>query len=222
MTGARARAVVLSWLAVTALGGCGVQTSGDVRTVAPDRVPHHLLDPAVTAASAPAASRVRSALRLYWIGRMGRLEGRPLQHYCVSTLAGVVSELLDQLIAGPRPEQRARGLGSAVPSSDWVHLARMDGGHAVLSVDPEALVGEDRVSVVSAQLVLSVTSIPGVDAVEVVHAGQPVQLPLPGGKLTEGPFTKVDYDDLLASPAAAGATTAPPDPIQLTCPSTRR
>jgi hypothetical protein len=217
----RAATLLLAVVAAAVLTGCGVRASGDVRVVDAGRVPDGLLDPTIAAAPVDLDATADSALRLYWVDDDDRLVATPPRRFCVSSLAGVVDELLDQLIEGPEPGQRSDGLGSAVPSSDWVHVVRIDDGDAVLSVDPDALAGDDRVIVAAAQVVLSVTSVPGVDAVELVHTGEPVQVPLPDGRLTPGPFIPEEYDDLLAQPAPAAAST-PLDPRQLTCPSPRR
>jgi hypothetical protein len=60
-----------------------------------------------------------------------------------------------------------------------------------------------------AQVVLTVTSVPGVDSVLVTRDGAPVELPLPGGALTSGPVTGRDYISLVEARSPGTATTAP-------------
>jgi len=52
-----------------------------------------------------------------------------------------------------------------------------------------------------AQIVLTATSLPGVDAVLLTRAGQRVDAPLPSGQLTSRPLTDDDYQPLLTPPA---------------------
>ena len=54
-----------------------------------------------------------------------------------------------------------------------------------------------------AQVVLTATSLPGVDAVRLTFAGNPVEAPLPSGELTSGALTAADYATFLTgSPAS--------------------
>jgi hypothetical protein len=60
-----------------------------------------------------------------------------------------------------------------------------------------------------AQIVLTATSVPGVRAVLLTLAGEPVEVPLPSGELTADPVTAADYEELLRPPAPPSAV---PDP----------
>ena len=51
-----------------------------------------------------------------------------------------------------------------------------------------------------AQIVLTATSVPGVDAVLLTLDGDPVEAPLPSGELTSAPLTETDYEPLLVAP----------------------
>ena len=53
-----------------------------------------------------------------------------------------------------------------------------------------------------AQLVLTATSVSGVDGVLLTLDGQPVEAPLPSGELTTGVLTGADYAALLSVEAA--------------------
>jgi hypothetical protein len=56
------------------------------------------------------------------------------------------------------------------------------------------------------QLVLTATSVPGIDAVRLTLTGDPVEAPLPDGELTSDPLTADDYAVFLTPPT-------PPTPV---------
>jgi len=70
----------------------------------------------------------------------------------------------------------------------------------------------ERLPVAVGQVVLSVASAPTVRGVALQTYGRPVQVPLPGGSLTDGPVTATDYVDLLSprwrQPGAFGCSKA--------------
>jgi len=61
-----------------------------------------------------------------------------------------------------------------------------------------------------AQLVLTATSLQGVDAVRLTIGGDPVEAPLPTGELTSAPLTAADYAVFLTAPEPPSAVPAPP------------
>ncbi|WRL67265.1 GerMN domain-containing protein [Blastococcus brunescens] len=70
-----------------------------------------------------------------------------------------------------------------------------------------------------AQIVLTATSIRGVDAVRLTIAGDPVEAPLPGGQLTSSPLTAADYASFLTAPEPPTATSAPSPEAEPAAPS---
>ena len=57
-----------------------------------------------------------------------------------------------------------------------------------------------------AQIVLTATSVPGVDAVLLELAGEPIEAPLPDGELADRPLTAQDY-------ATATVPSVPPTAV---------
>ncbi len=57
----------------------------------------------------------------------------------------------------------------------------------------------ERLPMAVGQLVLTVLSAPGIRSVELVSDDGPIEAPLPGGVLTEGPVTVDDYIGLVVS-----------------------
>ena len=66
-----------------------------------------------------------------------------------------------------------------------------------MDLDPVTIADAERLPLAVGQIVLSVTSAPGVDAVRLVTSGQPVDLPLPSGALATRDVTPEDYAALV-------------------------
>ena len=113
------------------------------------------------------------------------------------------------LSGGPSEEDRAAGRTSA-----WAQLARpdlvgLDGSTAVVEVDPRLQTSADRLPLAVGQVVLTLTSARGVGAVEFVADDEQVQVPLPGGAMTEGPVTSTDYAALVVGRGSPSAERWP-------------
>ncbi|HZB21324.1 MAG TPA: GerMN domain-containing protein, partial [Blastococcus sp.] len=63
-----------------------------------------------------------------------------------------------------------------------------------------------------AQLVLTATSLQGVDAVQLTIGGEPVEAPLPTGELTSAPLTAADYAVFLTAAEAPSPAAVPAPP----------
>jgi spore germination protein GerM len=114
-----------------------------------------------------------------------------------------LTSLLEQLAAQPTRAERAEQLSTALPPEIGLTVTELDGGTASidLEVEAQALSGVSGRRAV-AQIVLTATSVPGVDAVLLELAGEPIEAPLPAGALTARPLSAADY--------AAVATPTPP------------
>lgn len=199
------RVVRTSWAAVAAglllLGAtsCGVPDDDEVRTVDPSEVPYHLLEDADDVPSSAASGA--TGPRLYWVDAQGRLVARPAASFCAKTLTGVAKDILDQLDDGPSSRDLGAGLGSAQPPAGWLELVAITDRTAHLRVSADGPVATNRVVLATAQTVLSLTSIPGVDQVEIEYDAGPLQAPRSSGELADGPLRHDDYRSLLADPA---------------------
>nr|WP_269457336.1 GerMN domain-containing protein [Pedococcus dokdonensis] len=128
----------------------------------------------------------------------------------VSDPAAAVTEVLAQLAAGPAEPDRSAGLSTALGPDATVRLVGLEGQVARVDiVAGDQQPAPSRVPLAVAQIVLTVTSVPGVAMVLVTSDGSPVELPLPGGALTGAPVTAQDYASLLERPAASGASGRP-------------
>ncbi|TQL69318.1 sporulation and spore germination protein [Nocardioides albertanoniae] len=190
------RTLVLLLALVLGLGGCGAPTGGQAREVEGSQIPYNLLDDPSTGPSRPPSDTV-SGPRLYWVDAHDRLVPRAPARYCTKGRGGLTRTILAQLAEGPSQSDLGAGLGTALPPEVWLSLDRLDGRTARLRITNEETVTASRVVLATAQAVLTVTSIPGVDQVEVEFDEEPLQMPLPSGDLASGPLRHSDYAGML-------------------------
>ncbi|MFC7359816.1 GerMN domain-containing protein [Nocardioides astragali] len=180
-------------------------------------MPYELLEPdghrgeSGTALAPPLPERVPV---VFWIRGDERLVPSAVETVsCVDGAEAVVRQVLDALTLSPTPEQWTAGLSSAIPSTAQLELMSTDDGVAEIELDPVTLGDPERLPLAVGQLVLSVTSAPGVDGVRLLTSGHIVDVPLPGGALAGRPVTADDYatllpDRLLVSPHAVPTMSA--------------
>lgn len=207
------------WTAVAAIltvgvtAACGVPQGGQVTPLAGDQVPYALLSPAPSDSALPPASGADvTTPRLFFLDTDEKLVPVPLS-LSPSGLEPVLEGLLERLATGPTEQQRASGLGSALGPSVMLqvqevvdHVARID-----VSLPPQ-VPAADRLPLAVGQLVLTATSVAGVDEVQVLRNGKPVDVPLPGGARASGPVGPEDYRSLVAVDAGRASTKAQPGP----------
>jgi hypothetical protein len=70
-------------------------------------------------------------------------------------------------------------------------------GTAEVELSPSTSISADRLPMAVGQVVMSLTSVPGVARVVLLSSGTRLQVPLPGGALTTRAVTSADYGDLL-------------------------
>ena len=204
MTGRRARALALL-ASLVVLVGCGVPTGGEPSTIAATDVPYGLAEPAPAPTPTPPPEAVADASRVHWVTAAEALEPR-VREVSGSTRRARLADLLDQLAAGPTSAERDEQLSTALPPEIRLRVVGLDEGTATIGVDalaeaPAGVAGRRAV----AQVVLTATSVPGVDAVLLELAGEPIEAPLPDGALTDRPLTAQDYA------AATSAVPSVPD-----------
>lgn len=187
-------------LAVVATAGCGVPTEKTPGTIPASDVPFGLLSTAPSVpASAPSTAR-SDRPRVYLLDVDSRLvpRGRILP---AGPLSDELADLLDDLAGGPTTQERSQQFSTALPPGIRLTVTALDGRTATIDIvggtDPSG-----RSSRLAAgQIVLTATSLPGIQAVRLRRNGEAVEAPLPGGQLTTDPLTTADY---------AGLTHAPP------------
>jgi sporulation and spore germination protein len=219
MTSRRRRtALLLAAVTTLTVASCGVPQDGDAKPLPRSAVPYQLLSPKPTDPATPSIEGVVTTPRVFFLDPQQRLVG-VLLPLVPRGVERVEQQLLTRLSAGPTEEQRSRGLASAL--GPGIHLELVDITDRVARVavslasqDPAA----DRLPLAVGQVVLTATSVDGVDRVQFVHDGQVLQVPLPGGARTSSPLGPKDYQPLRADDSAstlkapAGPATATPTP----------
>jgi hypothetical protein len=209
-----------TWLTVAAAAAllalsssCGVPGGGSVERVEDDTVPYRLLEsesPSSEASDDGTFSDHRPVL--VWLVDEGRLAPEPTGESCSQAPVPLVERLLADLSAGPSDDARAGGLSTAIPPDSRLTLSGIDAGTAEIDVETASAISADRLPGAVGQIVLTVTSVPGVTSVVLVSDGEPVQVPLPGGALSAGPVTDQDYlallPDRLQEPGMVGCARA--------------
>jgi len=187
-----------------AVAGCGIPTGGEPRTIAASDVPYGLASPAPGPTAAPTPEPLADASRIFLVDAGDSLVARG-REVDGDSPEERLETLLAALASGPTSEERDEQLSTALPPDVRLRLGEISEGTATIDIDgpaeaPSGLASRRAV----AQIVLSATSVPGVDAVRLTLAGEPVEAPLPSGELTSAPLTAADYAGLLTG------TPAPP------------
>jgi hypothetical protein len=178
---------------------CGLPGSGSARTVPDDRVPYHLLDGAPPSLDIPRGGQVRASVPVvFWVGDGDHLVPEAIGQTCAGAPEDLARGLLLDLVAGPAEGARALGRATAIPPQTGLSLVGIRRGTAEVEVETEPVISADRLPLAVGQVVLSLTSAPGVRAVALVRAGELIQVPLPGGALSPGPVGAADYAPLVS------------------------
>lgn len=213
MTGRRLLAAAALAL-VTA--GCGVPTGGEPTTIAASDIPYGLTTPSA-APPATLAEPVADPSRVFLVAPDDSLvpRARPVSG---STRTERLGELLEHLAAGPTEGERGEQLSTALPPDVRLTVTDVTRGTATIDIGgavdaPSGWATRRTVG----QLVLTATSVPGIDAVRLTLSDDPVEAPLPDGELTTEPLTAEDYEVFLTPPPTASPAPPPPaEPVPTT------
>lgn len=212
-TGRRRPGLLAACLAAVAiLAACGLPGDGNARAVEGADVPYDLLDPAGTPGGQPDPSDTDgpgSSPGVFWIQDDGLLGREAVESTCAEVPRVAVEDLLLALGAGPSDEARSSGLSTAIPPESGLTLVEIDDGTATVEIVPASEISADRLPAAVGQIVLTVTSARGVQAVQLVDGDDALPVPIPGGALTAEPVTAEDYSPLLPARPRPAATGCP-------------
>jgi spore germination protein GerM len=183
-----------------ALTACGVPTGGPPEPIPATEVPAALTAPSSPAAPTETAPPAVDQPRLYFVGEGEVLVPRG-RDVTGTTLADRLGALLAELAAGPTPTERGDQLATALPPGVRLSVSDLTDGTATLAITGEgdSPAGRESRRAV-AQLVLTATSLAGVERVLLTHDGSPVEAPLASGELTSRPLAAADYAEFLWAP----------------------
>lgn len=221
------RPVVLGGVAALLLAvvaGCGLPQGGEATRVPAEDVPYGLLTTPTTQPSTDAAyPSIRGAI--YLVDENQLLV--PTAVAVTNTpLRPLVQSLLTRLAVGPTDRERARGLLTDLGPGAAVILRSVTDGTATIELrapvqDPSPV----RFPVAIGQIVLTATSVVGIDRVAFVQEdGTPANVPVPpAGDLSTAPLTAAEYASLLAPGLTEPTRTTPlpgDDPVPSATPTT--
>jgi spore germination protein GerM len=178
---------------VLVLAGCGLGRGGVV-DIDPLSLPQRLL---VTPAPSPttAAEVTLDAGTVYFssdellVPATRTLTAAPGQ--------GALQELLDDLSAGPDAHDRDRGFSTALPPATRLRVTALQDGVATVDLAMDQPPPDQTTAI--AQIVLTVTSLPGVTGVRLTFNGAPINAPLATGAQTNRLLTRADYQAMLGA-----------------------
>jgi spore germination protein GerM len=200
------------------LAGCGLPNDDSYTAIQPGDLPAGIADttttstttttipPATTTTTAPQTTTTTipsQPVALYFVLN-GRLQpvSRPFP------LPVTPQAVVNQLEAGPLEQDQPPGLRSAVPSNS-IGAVSVTGGVATVDLAPnfvQPTTGTDQLAVPNVdqplafgELVLTLTSLPGVGQVRFTVGGQPQGALAADGSLVEGPVSADNYASLRAA-----------------------
>jgi hypothetical protein len=187
-------------LACGALAGCGVPTGDAPQRIPASDVPYGLASPAPPTAAPFSAVPAAGDPRVYLVTGWDLLVARG-RDVTGPSLEDRLGKLLADLAVGPTRQELAEQLSTALRPEVRLAVEAVENGVATISIagtEGGQSTGESRRAV--AQIVLTATSLPGIDAVRLSAGGEVVEAPLPSGELTSRPLTADDYAVLVAPP----------------------
>lgn len=219
--GPRTGLVTVLVASLTVLGACGLPSSSTPVEVPPAEVPYGLLESA-TASPSPTVSPgvLISAATIYLADTQQQLVAVPVQ-IPSAPAAPMLQSLLDRLAVGPSERERAGGLVTDLVPGSTIMLRNLSAGTADIELqttnqDPSP----SKLPIAVGQIVLTATSIVGVDRVVFVRDGTVLPVPGPDGSRTLDPLTSASYTSLLAPGQAPVEPTipmaGPTDPVTTT------
>jgi len=181
--------------AVTVLVACGAPSRSPAEVIA--TVPYDLSAPAASEQPSTAPSPT-SGPRVYLL--RGEVVAPATAPPTGPDPRSTAADALERLVAGPTDQDRAAGLSTALSRDARLSLVDLTAGRATVDVrSGEGPVGAGKLALAVAQVVLTLTSVTGIDEVVLSSDGQPISAPLPDGALTDRPLTARDYRSVARS-----------------------
>ena len=172
--------------------GCGVPTDAQPRPIPGDRVPFELLDPEPIPTSTPSAPAGSLAATVFMVAGEGL---SPVRRDVPAPASP--ERVLQALVSGVVPEEAARNLRSAIGATTRASVAEEGAGRLRVELSPAFLSTATNEQILAvAQIVYTLTALPGVDSVAFTVSGRPVEVPAGDGTLRSGPVRRSDFESV--------------------------
>lgn len=183
----RVQALVAA-LALVTLAGCSIDAQQRARTTEASEVPFGLAmeEPRPPADDGPVPAA--SVVRIYFVGddEMLRAVDRRVD-------AAEIDEVVASLLDGPTPEEARAGIASALLDQTIIESATLSGGIVAVELAPAFLDGPADSRRALAQIVYTMTGLPGVGRVSFTIGGEAIEVPRGDGTLTTGSVSRDSY-----------------------------
>lgn len=165
-----------------ALTACGVQADDGPRRLATEKVPYGLLEAAPATTTTTVVGVPIVPVPVFFVhGDRLRAVSRTV------TDPVTVGKAIDALLNGPREDESAIGIRTAVSPRTKLLVARLEDGVARLDLSADFALGQVQQQIPSlAQMIFTATAVPGVNAVRFTIEGEPVEVPTPEGHVAVG------------------------------------
>ena len=183
--------VTAAALCALVLSACGVPTATVPTALDPN------LGPAPASAAPTSSTATHLDHDIYLATADGLLRAVP-RRLMAGSGSEPLAQVLDLLVAGPTASEQARGLSSALPAGLTLSASAPVNGIVVVDIagdDPGP--GVEQARLIIGGIVLTMTSLDGVDAVRLTRNGQPLDGTLPDASLSGAPLTAADFASLL-------------------------
>ncbi|MBW3555838.1 MAG: GerMN domain-containing protein [Actinobacteria bacterium] len=182
---------------------CGVQGEERPETLSASEVPYGLLEEAPSTTTSTTLVDARKVGLVIFLVVGGRLHPAPRS----VTTPLTVAKALSALLAGPEEDEAVAGLRSAINPAASLVPSRVDPSTWVVDVSTEFVQGPTSEQVLGlAQIVFTLTEIPGVTGVRFTLEGAPIEVPTPSGT-TSAPLGRDAFVDLAPAPPEPGAAS---------------
>lgn len=202
----RGSGLVGAVLVALALVACGAPTGSPAQTIG--SVPYDLAAPSTSARPTATATPSRGS-QVYLLRDEMLVPASPAPEG--AGVRDTAVRALEQLVARPDDQDRTAGLSTALGPDVSLSLVDLANGRATVDIRAgEQAPGAGRLPLAVGQVVLTLTSIDGVDEVVLTSDGTPIAAPLPGGALTAQPLRAGDYAELTGTPMTPAGVIATP------------
>jgi hypothetical protein len=186
------RLLILGALLVLLVTACSPGSQEEPEAIARRDVPFQLLETTTTTREPPADDTAQR-FDVYLVS------GDRLVASSRSTDASPTAvSALRALIVGPTTADDQLGIGTAIPPATRLVAVARDAEMLDIDLSREFMSSASDGSLAVGQLVLTATSLPGIERIRFRIDGMPVEVPTGDGALAHGPVTRDDYANLLA------------------------